>query len=542
MRLLNEPGEKSAIEGQAAGGFAGGPIVRDRAFYFGSVEHTARDTEDIITSPVLHLFRPEAPTHVPVTFREPQVLGRADINLPRRQTLAFRYRLDRIAETNQTADGGPSGLIAPERRHDATRRDQDAALFANRVLGRSAFNEIRFQFARRYVDQDVSAPGYSTGSAENHNGILLGQAPVVPAWRREDRWQLLGAITWLVPDARGDHAFKTGIDVSIIRGELFSPAGFQGIYRFRGDVPFVATDSTTYPASLTVNQGDPFSRSASESYAWFFEDAWKLGSRITMNLGLRWEYEHAVAVATDHDNVAPRLGVAFKPWARRQTVLRGGYGIYYDAVLARALNNGQSDFENRMITNPGFEDPPGPNLLARLAAVPPTVNRLPGVIRTPYSAAGHRWRLVQPVGTFTISGDLAWAQGYNLLRTRDLNYPDLDNPDRPRPDKDFARIRVRETEGHSWYRALLVGLEKRYGHRHSYGIAYTFSRSERDTEDWEFLPNDQRDYAAERGPASNDVRHRFVANLIVDLPFGVRLGTIFTAAERAALQHHCGWQ
>jgi hypothetical protein len=156
------------------------------------------------------------------------------------------------------------------------------------------------------------------------------------------------------------------------------------------------------------------------------------------------------------------------------------------------------------------------------------VNRFADDIRTPYTeqfTAG-----VQHMkGEIVASADYVWAHGHNLLRTRDLNYPDLTHPNRPRPDPTFQRIRVRETEGHSWYRALLVGVQKRHTRKHSYGVAYTLSRSERDTEDWEFFAADQRDYGAERGPSSSDVRHRLSANINVDLPLGVRLSTVLTA-------------
>ena len=103
-----------------------------------------------------------------------------------------------------------------------------------------------------------------------------------------------------------------------------------------------------------------------------------------------------------------------------------------------------------------------------------------------------------------ITADVVWSRGRHLLRSFDLNYPDLDNPSRPRPDPTLQRVLVRESKGHSWYRGLQVGLQKRYSARHAYAVSYTLSRVERDTEDWEFLAQDQRNYAAERGPSATD--------------------------------------
>ena len=528
-KLAVPPADKTELEAKVVGSFVGGPLVRDRAFYFGSTEYTTRDTESVVTSSVLKTFKPNASPIVPEQFREPQLLGRADFNLNSRNVLTFRYRFDRIHETNRTSDPGAVGLIAPERRHDSTRRDQDFAVTDNHVVGSSGLNEFRFQFARRELDSDATK--YCSGCpAENRQGILLGKSPVVPAWQIQNRWQIVNAFTWLVPDKGGDHAYKAGLDVSLLDGALFGLGGGDGIWRFTGsdsNRPFDATDPATYPFQYIRFVGEPHSHLNSRLYSLYVQDQWKPLSNVTFNLGLRWDYEDAVGASQDKDNVAPRLGVAVDPWRAGRTVIRGGYGVYYDAVLYRALNNMEtgSQITQIIIQNPGYPDPyarEGRRIL------PPSVNRFAANIRTPYTeqaTAGVR----HMSGRMVASADWVWARGHNLLRTRDINYPDLTRESRPRPDPNFQRIRVRETEGQSWYRALLVGVQKMHAANHSYGIAYTFSRSERDTEDWEFFAADQRDYDAERGPSSSDVRHRLSANVNVDLPFGARLTTILTA-------------
>jgi hypothetical protein len=129
-----------------------------------------------------------------------------------------------------------------------------------------------------------------------------------------------------------------------------------------------------------------------------------------------------------------------------------------------------------------------------------------------------------------------WARGSHLLRSIDLNYPALASPGRPRPDPAFQRILTRDSNGNSWYRALQIGLRKRHSSKQSYAVTYTLARAERDTEDWEFLAQDQRNFAAERGPASNDARHRLAVSTNTDLPAAVRLTTLLTA--RSALPYN----
>jgi hypothetical protein len=90
-------------------------------------------------------------------------------------------------------------------------------------------------------------------------------------------------------------------------------------------------------------------------------------------------------------------------------------------------------------------------------------------------------------------------------------------------------IQTVESRGNSWYTGLQSALEKGHSARHSYTVAYTLSTAERDTEDFTFVPQDQHAFAAERGPAANDVRHRLAASLNLDIPADLRLTTVVIA-------------
>jgi hypothetical protein len=190
-----------------------------------------------------------------------------------------------------------------------------------------------------------------------------------------------------------------------------------------------------------------------------------------------------------------------------------------------------------LFSNPGYPDPFGPNPRRSggiNVAIPSTTVLAPGMEAPVTEQASVGIRHMR--GRFAVTIDGVWARGRHLLRSIDLNYPELESPGRPRPDPAFQRILTRDSNGHSWYRGLQVGVRKRRSAKHSYAATYTLSRSERDTEDWEFLAQDQRDFAAERGPASNDARHRLSASTNMDLPGELRLTTLFTA--RSALPYN----
>ena len=79
---------------------------------------------------------------------------------------------------------------------------------------------------------------------------------------------------------------------------------------------------------------------------------------------------------------------------------------------------------------------------------------------------------------------------------------------------------------------MQVGIEKRLSARHTYTIAYTLSETERNTEDFNFFPADQRFYDAERGPASNDSRHRLSAAVSLQLPWDIQAGGLIAARTK----------
>lgn len=528
--LVSPHESKSKLEQRVVGGFVGGPIRRDRVFFFGSSEQTNRETEQFVTSTVLQLFRPGAPTRIPASGRSTLVFVRGDVN-HRSNQFTVRYRLDRARDTNQTTDPQSVGLIAPERRADIPRLNQDFAVLHNRVLGNRRLYEVKFQGARRSNESDVTR--YCAGcAAENRPGLLLGKSPVAPVRTTETRWQVLNAFTWLLPDALGHHTVKFGVDASRLHEGGTEPAGFDGIFTFGTNAPFDPSIAVTYPTRYLRNEGDPKTDFGGGIYAAFVQDSWTPIARVTVNAGLRWDYQDAPGISHDRDNVAPRLGVAYGLRGNGSLVLRSSYGLFYDQVLLIISSNAlrAATVTQTLFSNPGYPDPFGPNPRRPGSinlAVPSTTVLAPGM-RTPVTEqASIGMRLMRGAYALTIDG--VWARGRHLLRSIDLNYPELEAPGRPRPDPSFQRILTRDSNGNSWYRGLQSGFRKRHSARHSYAVTYTLSRTERDTEDWEFLAQDQRFFAAERGAASSDARHRMSASTNVDLPAALRLTTLLTA-------------
>jgi hypothetical protein len=119
------------------------------------------------------------------------------------------------------------------------------------------------------------------------------------------------------------------------------------------------------------------------------------------------------------------------------------------------------------------------------------------------------------------------GRGRDLFNGPDINFPDPVTGIRPNPD--FLRIQQYQTNGNSWYDALLLGVERRSGHGPQFGVSYTLSKQVRDVEDFGFQAADMSNRGAEKARANNDRRHQLVANMTWALPAGFRIGTLLQA-------------
>ena len=530
-KLVTPAPPKSRLEQKIGGGFFGGPIRQNKMFYFLSVEYTKRLTENLVTAPTVTTFLPSDPIVFEQPFTNPQVLGKVDINLSAANTLAVRYRVD----SDTIIGTGIGGTASRQRGQDRDRKDQDLAVHDNWVVGGRGLNEFRMQISQRYFNWDVTnyCPNCPT---INRPGLGLGKAANMPQGRTEDRVQLANSFSWIVPDRLGEHSLKMGVDASFINLYSEFHNNLDGTFTFTTSVPFNAAVASTYPTQFTGNVGDPIVRLNNNIYAAFLQDQWRPLDRFTINYGVRWDYEDVVGIDHDKNNVAPRLGLVWDVNGSGRTVVRANAGIYYDQIFLNIPLNAENakKFVTTLITNPGYPDPNGPNPNRTGGAITPTPStvRFGDDNRTPYTeqlTVGIQRQLRR---TFSVSVDLVRARGLGLLRSIDANYPNLDDPSRARPDPRFQRVTIVETAGNSWYTGLQVGIEKRLSARHTYTIAYTLSETERNTEDFNFFPADNRFYDAERGPASNDSRHRVSGAVSFQLPWRIQAGTLIAARSK----------
>jgi hypothetical protein len=518
-----DPFSKAQGSGQAPfsqqrfGAFTGGPVRRDRMHFFTTYEGVRLDQTAVITSPLV----PPSEREVPNNESGDQFFVRTDNRFNANHTMLARYRIDQNEEINS----GVGGLNTIERAVDPINRNQDVVVSHTGILSSRVINEVRVQFGRHFADNVVHMPLDSP--TINRPSGNFGKPTNQPQGRTEDRWQIVNNLSY----SRSAHDFKFGVDYSRIRARSYFNNNTGGTFDFATDAPFDPDDLSTYPTRYTQNIGDPNLFRPNDVIGLFAQDSWRVRNNLTLNLGLRYDKETAFKEATGVEdaslNLAPRFGFAWDPFNDQKTVIRGGAGQYYSKVFLNITGNIQlaRRFVGVTIVNPGFPDPYSRGTQAPQAA--PSTTIAPDEVKTPVTrqlSIGFKRELFAGMA---VSADYVNSRGRNLYNAPDINAPDPVTGLRPNPE--FARITQYQTTGNSWYNGLLLGLERRSATGASFGLSYTLSKQERDVEDFNFNPQDNYNRAAEKGPANNDRRHQFVANVVYPLPLDFQIGMFMQA-------------
>lgn len=511
---------KAPFGEQRLGAFLGGPIVRDRLHYFGSYEGLRRDETTVITVPQV----PVSEREYPKTTRGHQSFVRADYQLPKNQVLSLRYRGDVTTGVGDNI----GGLNTFERGFDTSNRFHDYVASHTAVLSSRALNEFRFLRGYLYRWWDTQRYSPDGTPAINRPSGNFGKASNMPQGWDEVKLQFVNNFSYTV----GSHDLKLGADIQLIDVDVWFLGNKDGTFQFRTDAPFNPNDPSTYPFQYTRTLGDPNDPRNNRIYGFFVQDTWRFSQNLTFNAGVRYDTENAFTEAKfidtpdDRNNFAPRLGFAWDPFKDGRTAVRGGYGHYYDQSFNNITGNITLAARSTQITvlNPGYPDP-----FSRGSVVPtqPSTTVAAPIIQTPSTRTASLGIKREIVGGFAVSVDGVYSRGYDLFNAVDINYPDAVTGVRPNPN--FLRIIQYETTGHSWHKALLLGIERRSGRGPSFGASYTLSDSVRDVEDFGFQAADQHNRAAEKALANNHRRHQVVANVTWALPFGFQLGTLVQA-------------
>jgi outer membrane receptor for ferrienterochelin and colicin len=538
----NDPfaaGAKTPFDQWIASAFLGGPVVKDKAFFFGSFEETWRNGTAVVgvDPALLESLGLGNQTTFPNDLTEPRVVLKLDYHPTNSQMLTFRFRLDDPKETNtnvgQTAIGRPlTGETGATLKTD----NMDYGLSHSWVISSDTLNEARFQYSTQ--DNDITQVNCPGCPLIIRPSLISGKLPNLPQKFTEDRYQVLDSLSFTM----GNHFLKAGVDYSHIKVDAFVPQNFDGEFLFTTNAPFNPDDGATYPFIFLGGGGNPNIDIANNIVALFVQDEWRVSPYLTLNVGLRWDYEDQTYVKHDWQNFGPRVHFAWDATKDGKTSIRGGFGIYYDQVflnvplLAELFAPGR--FTSRTIIYPGYPNPDGPNPNfpggIHPEEPPPNVSIVDPNATTPYKNLGSLGIQREVGPNMAVSADLVYARGYHLLSIRDANAAHVGCTPNPatgacdRPDLTIGQALEPQTEGKSEYAALQIGFVKRFSDCISAQLAYNLSSNRSDTDGSQAFPSDNYNRSADWGPSLNDIRHTLTAAVNWTGPWGLLLGASTT--------------
>lgn len=532
-RALNARGafetEKPDFNRSHWGLAAGGPIVENRTHFFAAIERRVQnDFATVNTGGAFPAY--EGTFRTPLT--DNLIFARLDHRAGDAHQLTLRYAGE-IGEQLSGVGAGLDGMSAFEHGQKSGIAMHSGLLTHRWAMGGNWVNEARLHVihTRRSLKRNATAgptliygsPSFQAGPFRRHG------------WLRDLRVELRDHLSHILAGRTGTHRLGLGAQLSWQddRVETF----FFDNGRF-----FFATDTSSQPAfgMVTFQNGAIRLDARNLQLGFFLEDDWNPAPELTLNLGLRYDIETNGSnqgfvspfagdlpfIPTkprpiDKNNVAPRIGIAWDPKGDGRMVVRGGFGVFYDALVAVPLLalERSTGVRTARIPNPGTTD------VDALGIDPDTLSPnvwTEGRIRTPMTRQYSVGVEKALPGDVVVRVDGLLVQGRNLLLQRELNpAPATTGPRYPA----FAQVLQVLSEGRATAKMLLVEARKRFP-RGWFTVGYTLADRKDTNDTWggPLVPQTDPDSLRldeEWGPAAWDERHRLVATGGVELPFGL---------------------
>ncbi|MEP6703205.1 MAG: TonB-dependent receptor [Acidobacteriota bacterium] len=550
----------------------GGPIVKDKAFFFGALEFRDQDGAIQVRRRVVET-RSFVNGFAEAPLKDVLLNTRLDLHLNDTNDLNFRYTFEDIEATDSSKLDRAIGSASYRQNQDNRFHAFQAGLTS--VLSPAAVNSVVLSVNN--FDNDTQP--VLQGIQYTFPSLLDGSSFRIPQATKQDRVQVADSFTLV----RGGHTLKFGGEEQSVSARIGLGVFRQGRVEFiqdfanadrnndgwidDNDLLFIVTLRSQFPnRDLVLPNID------NTHVAFFVQDDWRIRRNLTLNLGIRYQVDtneknisgyadrnplveqfyHGTR-KRDLNNFAPRVGFNFSSFDDRLSI-HGGYGIYYDRlvlelitlergldgralpVAVRAGNaitapNGTPvylDQDGRFVPGaPVFGNPFTGFVLPGAGAS--GINIIANDMQNPMvqqSDLGIQWEFAD---NFVLRADYLHNFGTHFVIGRTIGV--VNNPVVGGPD----RVVNLESSAKTFYDGLLVSVEKRFaklfGFRASYTLSKSFNYANDDQIPFSNGPIDPNDLHREFGPAPNDQRQRFVFAGTVELPYGFRVSPILTLAS-----------
>ncbi len=567
-------------------GSIGGPIARDKTFFFATADYTMQDRTTFL-SPTLPTFVLPADGRLDYVghYRQALFNGRLDHRLTPAQTLMIRANSDHFYDTNP--NDAVVGTNAPTVARRYTRGSQSVAANHTTVVSSNFLNEARFAYL--HGDPVTLWESQNPSTAYTRGGSVpftIGESRAADIFGHQV--QFADTMSW----SRGSHNLRFG--GGIIR-HTTGGSGSEPGQATLGTFTFLST--TTQPFDqLTLADVQQYTQPVSygtTSYKmtqWmsvaFVQDRFRVNDQVTLDAGLRYDRQTLTDATA---NFAPRIGASWHPGGDSRTVVRGSYAMYYTQVRANALASaltggldgivaytaapGQAGFPTCLTCVPVNIDPrtlplsqqPARNITIQAGQRDFYKNQFAAYGLNFDLLANYPDEFVNPRSQVTTVGaereilhglfagaDYVHQHWTDLDRTVDLNAPAPFDRTAPGQTRSVAAanttrpivpvnggvrsVNVLMNLGAADYEGLQTHIGYRGSRKFQADVSYTLSKATNTSEpDGNGIaPNDAniaRLGEEERGPSVVDQRHRAVITGSYNLPYNITAGTLMMFAS-----------
>jgi carboxypeptidase family protein/TonB-dependent receptor-like protein len=370
--FLKQEGEQNPDSGSNVfGGSVGGPIIPNKLFYFFNYEGTKAQEAANLNFPAA--AAPLAKSYSTTTaFHGPNTFMRFDYHLNANNQFSFRWTREAIITERDSIEDDLAILDAARHENDAG--DHVYSFSWASVLNNRTTNEFKIGHVRESLLQGPSqlfdsnwkfigfagVDPFTVGSQNSHPDYIAGSRTTYTQDLIRDI-TVDDTLNWIKSGWAGEHSFKVGGAYSR-NGALpqGTAANFIGTYTFPTDAPFDAANPTTYPYRFAVAMGQYNFTEIDHRGSGFISDKWQVNRKLTLNLGVRYDYQSATPKTKDA--IGPRFGVAYDMLGDGKTLIRGGFGKVYQyqqlAILAtlvqRAVISPTFTFDTGQVTSPAI--------------------------------------------------------------------------------------------------------------------------------------------------------------------------------------------
>lgn len=522
-----------------SGASLGGPIRKDRTFYFGNFEYrqlnqtaamsiTANNaaaintvlTADNYPGKLLNI----SPTNI--TFFENPIRSsnfffKVDHKVSDRDQLSARYSLWHVSSVNSRGAGGTTYTSAGANLDDL---DQTVAVSNIYTVSPKTVNETRGQFTNSNLLAPVVDP---IGPAVSITGIAsFGTLSGSPTGRYDRLYEIVDNVS----HQTGAHALRVGADFLFNDLKITFPMSNRGSYAFSSLANFQAGKYSTFTqvfGNFVVPQTNP-------NFGMYAQDEWKVSPQLTLNAGVRYDLQWLKSISLDTRNVSPRFGFAWSPFATRATVVRGSFGLFYDRVPLRALSNAlESDGNGTAITASTLATlslaygqsgaPVFPNVVSGYTALtlPPSLRLSLSTMDPHMKNAYSEQASLEVDQQLTAKSNLSVAyqhlRGLDILIDVNLNTPTCTAATDPinlcRPNSSYANNKQYYPGADSYYDGLTVSYVQRPIRYGSFRLSYTWSKAIDDVSEFFFsAPVNNYNIGEDRSLSDDNQKHRVVVD------------------------------